>query len=787
MPTYTLRRIVILLLSLLAFLPLRAQLNISAPNSTGDALESLFGAGVTVSNLSLNCDTTLALGVFDDGLGSLGLDNGLVLSTGSVFELDTANTVFNASTSLNFPGDPDLSLISGQNTFDACVIEFDIQAVCDTIQINYVFGSEEYPQFVNLFNDAFAFLIDGAGYNGLTNIALVPGTTTPVSINTINFSANSTYYVDNVGGTEIKLDGYTTPLTAYALVIPDSTYRVKLAIADALDPFFDSGIFLQREGICANTGTMILSGLGNNGQYSPTITLDEGDSTMLEFHRAIAPTAPTTYHFTVGGTATNGVDYALLADSVILPAGQTRTRLPIQLLADCETEGTETLVISYSDASLDCGGGAYTTSFELQITDGIVPGVTPVMPILNDTLVLCAGDTLSLGGIGDTSTTYQWTPALGLSNPLSANPDLSLTQDTAAIVSSFYVLTGSTPGCSTSDSVLVQVRAQPAITSVIIPAELCTGEAAQFEVQASFAEEYAWDFGNGQGSTHATDNYTYLTDSTFTVEVSASNGNCVSTFTQILTVSPLPALQIVNGNDMLCLGDTLLLTADANHTDTWVWYLGNGDSLLTSTPSLAYTYNQAGSYPLGLSLLNPVCTSQLAVIDTISVLAYPTLEEVSLDVDTLCAGEGVEITAIATDANTYTWAFGEGSTGSGNPVTHTYADSGVYQLTLTMGNASCEADFELELSVEACKLTHLSEGEASLKIYPNPSSEMLQVEWSGNGNAQLTLFSLSGQRLETQTFTGNTTLNVSELPTGWYMLEVRTSQQRSTQKLRVVH
>jgi len=85
------------------------------------------------------------------------------------------------STQFGEPGDAELTLLSGFQTYDASVLEFNFVPQHSTVQFSYVFGSEEYSDFANTqFNDVFAFLVNG------TNCALVPGTMEPVSVNTIN-------------------------------------------------------------------------------------------------------------------------------------------------------------------------------------------------------------------------------------------------------------------------------------------------------------------------------------------------------------------------------------------------------------------------------------------------------------------------------------------------------------------------------------------------------------------------------------------------------------------------
>jgi len=63
---------------------------------------------------------------------------------------------------------PDLSVLAaGFQTFDASILEFDFIPQSDTLKFNYIFGSEEYPEYVNSgYNDVFGFFISGPGIAG---------------------------------------------------------------------------------------------------------------------------------------------------------------------------------------------------------------------------------------------------------------------------------------------------------------------------------------------------------------------------------------------------------------------------------------------------------------------------------------------------------------------------------------------------------------------------------------------------------------------------------------------
>jgi len=158
------------------------------------------------------------------------------------------------------PGDQLLNQYTNgiDTTQDATILEFDFTSTSDSIEFNYVFSSEEYNEFVDLgYSDLFGFFISGPNIVGQQNIALVPGTNTPVSIDSINNGnspvgtvptgpcMNCQYYNDNTFGTVLEYDGYTTVLTAKAGVIPCETYHINLVIADVGDGVYDSNVFLE--------------------------------------------------------------------------------------------------------------------------------------------------------------------------------------------------------------------------------------------------------------------------------------------------------------------------------------------------------------------------------------------------------------------------------------------------------------------------------------------------------------------------------------------------------------
>ncbi|NEQ76635.1 MAG: PEP-CTERM sorting domain-containing protein [Okeania sp. SIO2C9] len=226
------------------------------PTSNGnDLLNEILGSGITIAPDSINyTGASGASGIFTNGLSSgIGMDSGIILTTGTATDAKGPNDSDKKTTDNEFPGDPDLDeLIPGFATEDATILEFDFQTEGGDVFFNYVFASEEYVEWTNSeFNDVFGFFLNG------TNIALIPGTSTPVAINTVNGgkplgtdASNPEFFNNNdpsEGGPffDLEYDGFTNVFTAQALGLNAGTHHIRLAIADAGDAFLDSAVFIQ--------------------------------------------------------------------------------------------------------------------------------------------------------------------------------------------------------------------------------------------------------------------------------------------------------------------------------------------------------------------------------------------------------------------------------------------------------------------------------------------------------------------------------------------------------------
>ena len=227
------------------------------PADVTQILQCLVGPGVEVSNVVLTAAPGAA-GLFTNGAAIIGIDQGIVLSSGNIVTISGPNLADDTSYDNGYPGDADLNaLIPTYQTFDATILEFDFTCPDPTaVSFQYVFASEEYNEWVgSAFNDVFGFFLNG------NNIALVPASCShpgiPVAINNVDCQypysppngPNCNCYRNNArpeggGLIDTEMDGLTQ--TFYATAdLQSGTNHMKLAIADAGDGVLDSNVMIH--------------------------------------------------------------------------------------------------------------------------------------------------------------------------------------------------------------------------------------------------------------------------------------------------------------------------------------------------------------------------------------------------------------------------------------------------------------------------------------------------------------------------------------------------------------
>jgi gliding motility-associated-like protein len=459
------KRILALVVVLLAFgIQAKAQQVTSGLTPDEYVNDILLGSGVTAFNIQYT-GAPEQIGHYTDGQGDwFPLTEGLVLSTqfSTDFAQEDCIETFDMLTN-PVAGDPDLLDIAnsvggliGQpinvtSVNDVCALEFDFIATGDTVKFNYSFASDEWLTWINSqYNDIFAFFLSGPGitgpYNspagfpgGAVNIAEVPGITPqlPITISSVNPDLNSEFYNDNPQNDDVCVNGFTVRLEAVYPVTCGETYHIKLAIADGSDTALESVVVLEAGSFTSNSVVDVDLSIDVGGGDSDIMYEDCGLAT-LTFTRPIETVLEIEEMIIIEytGTATNGVDYTLLPDTIVFPPGVQSVQFIVDAFEDGIPEGSENVQMEILNLAA-CNGGGLVSYFEFEILD-----IPEPLVVEGYEFNMCLGDEAILtpiitGGYGNF--TYEWdtgenTPEI-LVAPAMTSPYNVIVSDTCGMPS----------------------------------------------------------------------------------------------------------------------------------------------------------------------------------------------------------------------------------------------------------------------------------------------------------------------------------------------------------------
>ncbi|KEJ90581.1 Hint domain-containing protein [Sulfitobacter donghicola] len=217
-----------------------------------DMAQEIFGTGVTVTGATYYGDNDSA-GIYTGGdstsPGVVPGDTGVIMSTGEAEDFtnssgqsnQSTNTTTNTSGTNNF--NP-YNTAAGGTTYDASTLDIDFIPDNDKLTMQFVFSSEEYPEFANsIYQDFFGVWINGQ----FVEHDVGDGTTAPFNISTTN---NINMYVDNTNDDyNTEMDGFTITLTLTMDVNPGVTNSMRIALADTGDSSYDSNVLIAGDSI----------------------------------------------------------------------------------------------------------------------------------------------------------------------------------------------------------------------------------------------------------------------------------------------------------------------------------------------------------------------------------------------------------------------------------------------------------------------------------------------------------------------------------------------------------
>ncbi len=342
--------------------------------------------------------------------------------------------------------------------------------------------------------------------------------------------------------------------------------------------------------------------------------------------------------------------------------------------------------------------------------------------------VICSGGSTLITATGATNYTFNPGSLIGASQTL--NPSGTLV----------YTVTGANGSCLNSKSFTITVNPTPTVN--VPNAVICSGSSTL--ITASGATSYTWNPGSLTGTSQ---NLNPVTTTTYTV--TGATGGCSVNKSFTLTVNPTPTISVPNPT--ICSGTSTLVTATGAASYTWNPGALTGSSQ-TYSPATTSTYTITG--------VTGPCSSTNSF--TLTVNSTPTVSTVA-SVTLICTGQTTTLTV--SGASSYT--FNPGAI-TGNSISVSPTASTTY--TVDGQSNGCSGTSLVTVSVSLCTGITKTGNSADLKIYPNPTEGIVNLNFGEEFTGQVTLFNALGQLLISQKIiaSDNTTLDLSVYPKGVY-------------------
>lgn len=588
-----------------------------------------------------------------NGYTSFPFETGIVMTTGKVGVAAGPNDQTSKSDAVtNYYTETALSSLASGNINGSASLEFDFIAMADTFAFNYIFASEEYPEFAcSSFNDVFAFFltgIDPVTYVTTTkNVAIVPNTITasnpngiPVAINSINSgpgtsgsSSNcippgssapySQYYVNNPAGSPgIQYDGRTTALSAQSVIFSCQTYHMKLCLANVGDNAYDSGVFIEEGSF-----------------YSPHVKVEqnwataEGGDTLVQNCRDLdltfkierpALTASTSIIIETSGNAVLGYDYALLKpdgtqisiedNSFFFPAGDTIQQVHVEMLPTVQfPDPNQVKEAKLYVVTQGCTGyGNLMDLFQKFDTITLHFRANDTIRLRDTAITRCEMlDHIEVEQVGGTAPSfYQWINAPEITNPDQLSSDCNITQN-----GTYYVVATDKWGCMRDTAkVQVSILPKPDFTITYTPDHGCMP--LPVTLQTQYSPDYAkiyWTISNDSSFTYIDSVSTIHTslpepgyyDVSLLVESAPGCSDSIK-YNNVIHVADFPHADFTfspaepeNGEEVFFYN----FSAGENITN-YSWNFGDGHSSHLQEPSHAYHLTESDLMTVQLTVTN---------------------------------------------------------------------------------------------------------------------------------------------------------------------------------------
>lgn len=333
--------------------------------------------------------------------------------------------------------------------------------------------------------------------------------------------------------------------------------------------------------------------------------------------------------------------------------------------------------------------------------NGIRVGTTPNTNFSASPRDVCPADTVRF--VVDPATTAdQWIWDFGDGGTSDRKDTFHLYSDTGYFT---IRLTAINNGCAQTATRNLYVHVRPPIASFTYQVN-CNNKRAVAFTNTSKTDlaygpvTYAWDFGDGNTSIVANPTHTYAAIGAYTVRLTVTNAGCTNSYSEIVNLSNDIA-QFSISDDTVCRNQSFTLTATNSspaNIASYQWSY-DGGAYQNLGPVVSTSFSSTGPHTISLVITdNNGCTDTITKTAVVTVVG-PTAG-FSASGSGACRNSAITFNDLSTPTNIVQWTFdfGDGTVQnfSGPPFQHSYSDTGVFIVRLTVrDNVGCTDTYTL--------------------------------------------------------------------------------------------
>ena len=320
--------------------------------------------------------------------------------------------------------------------------------------------------------------------------------------------------------------------------------------------------------------------------------------------------------------------------------------------------------------------------------------------------------------------------------------------------------------CMNTDTIMVQIYNAPSV-NLGPNITLCADSAHSLDAGAGFSN-YMWS--------DSTINQTAMVGNTpgmqtISVMVTDTNG-CMASDTVMIQINTLPIVNL-GSNVNICTGNAQTLDAGAGFTSyMWSDSTTNQTTMVSGAPGMQTVYVMVTD--------SNGCMASDTVMVQINALPM-----VNLGADaTICVGTSQTLDAGAGFAS-YIWSLGDST-----PTVTVDSALGIGATTIVVtvaDSAGCMGTDTIVITVDPCLNINNIDNNTAFKVYPNPASNNINIEFTNVVDVDIALYGVDGRAvLNHASYNGQVLpMDVSNLEQGLYMLVVRENNTIRTTKIMI--